>query len=62
MSNNKQYHIENGSEIWNYCVNPPTVEVVSYWIMEGNQMIEICESYEEAVVRNNQLNKSNEQQ
>jgi hypothetical protein len=61
MSNNKQYHIENGSEIWNDCVNPPTVEVVSYWVMEGDQMIEICDTYEEAVEYINQLNKKNEQ-
>ena len=60
--NNKQYHIENGSEIWNDTVNPPTVEVVSYWVMEEDQMIEICDTYEEAVEYINQLNKNNEQQ
>jgi hypothetical protein len=45
----KQYYIENGSEIWNYCVTPPTVEVVSYWVMLDNKMVEICDTHEEAV-------------
>jgi hypothetical protein len=49
MSNNKQYHIENGSEIWNDTVTPPTVEVVSYWVMLETEMIKICDSYEQAV-------------
>jgi len=57
MSNNKQYYIENGSEIWNDTVTPPTVEVVSYWVMSENKMVEICDSYEEAVEYIKQLNK-----
>ena len=54
----KQYYIENGSEIWNDCVEPPTVEVVSYWVMLDNKMVEICDTYEEAVEFIEKLNKN----
>jgi hypothetical protein len=57
---NKEYYIENGSEIWNDCVTPPTVEIVSYWVMLENKMVEICDTYEEAVEFIEKLNKNKE--
>jgi hypothetical protein len=52
----KQFHVEDGAEIWHYDLNPPQYEVLDYWVMIGEEKIFNFPHYEDAVNYANRLN------
>lgn len=58
MSNNKQYHVESGEERWDYDSQIPLREVISYWVMLGNEKVETFAYYQDALDYANKLNNA----